>query len=248
MVRDLLRRAAGWLPAPAGRLVTRLADSDALFLVRVLLVIAPLWLLLVVAGAVKEGDTRGMDEAVMRALRDPADPGHGIGPRWLEGSMRDLTALGSMSVLLIFTGAVAVFLGVRRQYHALALVVVAALGGSLLASGLKALFARPRPDLVPHLAVVYSSSFPSGHSMSSAAVYLTLGALLSRLVKERKLKVYFLAVACFLTFVVGLSRVYLGVHYPTDVLAGWCAGLAWAVLCWLIASSLQRKGAVEQSK
>ena len=81
--------------------------------------------------------------------------------------------------------------------------------------------------------------------MFSAVVYLTLGALLSQLVEERKLKAYFLGVACFLTFVVGLSRVYLGVHYPTDVLAGWSAGLAWALLCWMVASYLQRRGKVE---
>ena len=159
--------------------------------------------------------------------------------------MRDLTALGSNIVLLIFTSAVAVFLAVRRQTHALALVVVSTGGGFLLAQALKMVFARPRPELVPHLALVSSSSFPSGHSMSSAVVYLTLGALLSQLVEERTLKAYFLGVACFLTFIVGLSRVYLGVHYPTDVLAGWSAGLAWALLCWMAASYLQRRGKVE---
>jgi len=162
--------------------------------------------------------------------------------------MRDLTALGSNVVLLIFTSAVAGFLAVRRQSHALALVVVSTGGGFLLAQALKLVFARPRPDLVPHLAKVYSSSFPSGHSMFSAVVYLTLGALLSQLVEERAIKIYFLAVACFLTFVVGLSRVYLGVHYPTDVLAGWAAGLAWAVLCWMAAAYLQRRGKVEQAR
>jgi len=159
--------------------------------------------------------------------------------------MRDLTALGSNVVLLIVTGAVAGFLAARRQSHALALVVVSTAGGFFLAQALKLVFARPRPDLVPHLAVVYSSSFPSGHSMFSAVVYLTLGALLSQLVEERTLKAYFLGVACFLTFLVGLSRVYLGVHYPTDVLAGWAAGLAWALMCWMAASYLQRRGAVE---
>jgi undecaprenyl-diphosphatase len=162
--------------------------------------------------------------------------------------MRDLTALGSNVVLLIFTTAVAVFLAARKQSHALTLVLVSTGGGFLLAQALKLAFSRPRPDLVPHLAYVTSSSFPSGHAMFSAVVYLTLGALLSELVRERALKAYFIGVACFLTFVVGLSRVYLGVHYPTDVLAGWSAGLAWAVMCWMAGSYLQRRGTVEQPR
>ena len=248
MLRDLLRRAAGRLPAPLGRAVTRLAASDAVFLVRVFLVVAAVWLFVALAGEVREGETRAIDEMVIRAFRDDANPGRLIGPQWLEGVVRDLTALGSSAVLTLFTGAVAVFLAVRRQTHALTLVVVAALGGLVLADGLKAVFQRPRPELVPHLAQVYTSSFPSGHAISSAVVYLTLGALLSQLVEERKLKVYFLGVACFLTFVVGLSRVMLGVHYPSDVLAGWSVGLAWALLCWMVASHLQRRGKVEQAR
>jgi len=248
MLRDLLRRAAARLPPPLGRVVTRLAASDAVFLVRALLVVAAVWVFIAVAGEVREGETREIDEMVVRAFRDREDPSRLAGPVWLEGVARDLTALGSSAVLTLFTSAVAVFLAVRRQRHALALVLVAALGGLLLADGLKAVFQRPRPDLVPHLARVYTSSFPSGHAVSSAVVYLTLGALLSQLVQERKLKAYFLGVACFLTFVVGLSRVVLGVHYPSDVLAGWSAGLAWALLCWMVASHLQRRGKVEQAR
>lgn len=243
-----MRRAAKRLPAPMGRALGRLADSDAVLLVRALLAVGAVWVFLAVASEVGEGETRHVDERIIRALRDSLDPADPIGPPWLEGAARDLTALGSNVVLLIFTSAVAVFLAVRRQSHALALVVVSTGGGFILAQALKLVFSRPRPDLVPHLAVVSSSSFPSGHSMFSAVVYLTLGALLSQLVEERALKAYFLGVACFLTFVVGLSRVYLGVHYPTDVLAGWSAGLAWALVCWMAASYLQRRGKVEQPR
>jgi undecaprenyl-diphosphatase len=248
MLRDLLRRAAKRLPPPAARVVARLAESDAMFLLRTFLTVAAVWIFVAVAGEVREGETREIDEMVIRAFRDNADPNRLAGPEWLEGVVRDLTALGSSAVLTLFTSAVAVFLAVRRQYHALALVVVAALGGLLLADGLKAVFQRPRPDLVPHLARVYTTSFPSGHAVSSACVYLTLGALMSRLVEERKLKAYFLGLACFITFLVGLSRVVLGVHYPSDVLAGWSAGLAWALLCWMTASYLQRRGKVEPPK
>jgi undecaprenyl-diphosphatase len=93
---------------------------------------------------------------------------------------------------------------------------------------------RPRPDVVPPLQTVYESSFPSGHAMNSAIIYLTLGAMLMRIARGRVAKGYCMALAVLATFVVGVSRVYLGVHYPTDVLAGWIVGLAWASVCWLV--------------
>ena len=89
-------------------------------------------------------------------------------------------------------------------------------------------------------------SFPSVHSLMSAVVYLTLGALLARMVARRRLKFYVLTLAVTLTGLVGISRVYLGVHYPSDVLAGWCVGLSWASLCWLVGRKLQRQGAIER--
>ncbi len=248
MLAQALRRLAPHLPAPLAGVMERLAASDAVFLVRVFLAVVALWVFVIVAGLVLGGATREFDERTMRAFRDPHDLGVLRGPAWLEGSVRDITALGGATVLVLFTTAVAVFLGVRRQSHALVLVVVASLGGLLLANGLKLAFQRPRPALVPHLARVDSTSFPSGHAVSSAVVYLTLGALLAQLVRERKQKAYFLGVACVLTFLVGLTRVILGVHYPSDVLAGWAAGLAWALLCWMIAEHLQRRGTVERAK
>jgi undecaprenyl-diphosphatase len=128
----------------------------------------------------------------------------------------------------------------------MAFVFGATSSGFALSVALKALFRRPRPEVVPHLMRAYSSSFPSGHSMISAVVYLTLGVLLAQLVHRRLLKFYFLMLAVLLTVLVGVSRVYLGVHYPTDVLAGWTAGLVWAVLGWLVQRALQRRGQVER--
>jgi undecaprenyl-diphosphatase len=219
---------------------------DLFLLLAVLVLVLGVWGFLELADEVTEGETQSLDEWVLRALRNPADLTDPVGPRWLEEVGRDLTALGGMTVLALVTAAVAGYLLSRRQYGALGLVLGATLGGLLLSALLKDLFDRPRPQLVPHLAYVTSASFPSGHSMLSAVVYLTLGALLARLVESVKLKLYFLGVALFVTLLVGLSRLYLGVHYPTDVLAGWTAGLAWAVLCWLVARYLQRRGTVER--
>jgi undecaprenyl-diphosphatase len=159
--------------------------------------------------------------------------------------MRDVTALGSAPVLLIFLLAVAGALAVRRQYRALALLLAASAGGILLNDALKGLFARPRPDLALRLTDVRSLSFPSGHAMQSAIIYLTLATFLARAVQARALKAYFVAFAFLLSFLVGFSRVYLGVHYPSDVLAGWCAGLAWALVCWTLERHLQHRGKVE---
>jgi undecaprenyl-diphosphatase len=144
------------------------------------------------------------------------------------------------------TLAVAGYLLMIRKHHAMWLVLVATTGGLVISTLLKWMFSRERPQLVPHLSVVHTSSFPSGHSMLSAVVYLTLGVLLARLVPNRAAKIYFMGLAIFLSFLIGISRVYMGVHYPTDVLAGWTAGLVWATLCYIVARRLQIRGKVEK--
>jgi undecaprenyl-diphosphatase len=181
----------------------------------------------------------------VRKLRRADDPATPIGPRWLQECGRDITALGGVTVLTLVTFSVAGYLLMARKFHAMWLVLIATFGGLIVSSILKRSFERGRPDIVPHLSHVYTSSFPSGHSMLSAVVYLTLGSLLARLAPGYAVKIYFIALALVLTFLVGVSRVYMGVHYPTDVLAGWTAGLVWAILCWLVARYLQRRGTVE---
>ena len=215
-------------------------------LLAVLIVVAGTWGFIALADVVLEGRTQSFDESVLRALRLPDNPAKPIGPNWMAEVGRDLTAVGGVTVLILATLAVSGFLLLDRKYAAMGFVLAAVASGLVLSSLLKASFARPRPDVVPHLSHVYTSSFPSGHSMMSAIVYLTLGALLARMVVWRPLKVYCLAVAFILTGLVGCSRVYMGVHYPTDVLAGWTAGLVWATLCWLVARKLQRSGTIEK--
>jgi undecaprenyl-diphosphatase len=223
---------------------SELKRADAVLLAALLAAVLCAWAFVAVADWVTEGHTQALDEQLMLRLRagGPSEP---RGPSWLPGAMRDLTALGSAPVLALFVLVVAGFLVARRQYHALGLLLVATVGGILLNELLKAAFARPRPPAAFHLTEVRSMSFPSGHAMESATIYLTLAALLARLVRTRTLQLYFIAVAFLLTFVVGLSRVYLGVHYPTDVLAGWTAGLGWSLLCWAAARHLQQRGTVE---
>ncbi|UFN49622.1 phosphatase PAP2 family protein [Roseomonas sp. OT10] len=184
------------------------------------------------AGEVVEGDTLRLDRAILLALRDPADPSEPLGPRWFEETARDMTALGSHLILGGATLAAAGYLLLSRQRAAAWLVLLSVGGGMLLSSLLKSGFERPRPDLVPHAVAVYTASFPSGHAMLSAVTYLTLGALLMRVQRRRRLKVYILCLAVATTLLVGASRIYLGVHWPSDVLAGWCVGAAWALLCW----------------
>lgn len=229
------------------------AHTNLLVLMVALLVVVGVWAFVEIAGEVVEGDTQKFDEWAVQALRMPdpdAKPGEQrpqvpIGPKWLREVGRDMTALGGVAVLFLVTLGVAGYLLMLRKYHAMWLVLVATGGGLLGSTLLKSVFDRPRPG-VDHFSYVMTSSFPSGHSMLSAVVYLTLGSLLARLIPKRLVKVYLIVVALLLTFLVGLSRVYMGVHYPTDVLAGWSAGLAWAMVCWLAARYLQRRGAVEK--
>jgi len=227
------------------RLVEWLGGHELAVLVGSTCVVASTWAFLALAGLVAEGQTRRFDERLLLSLRVAGDPSRPLGPAWMPEVARDITALGSTDVLWMATVAVAGFLALDRKYAAMGFVIAAVCGGWAMSFALKAAFERPRPDLVPHLMRAYFSSFPSGHSMMAAVVYGTLGSLLSSLVTRRRLKFYFLALAATVAGLVGLSRVYLGVHYPTDVLAGWSAGLAWATLCWLVERRLKRRGEIE---
>ena len=221
---------------------------ELLTLVLLLVVSSSIWAFVVLADEVTEGDTHEIDRAVILALRNPADVSDPIGPHWIEEVGRDMTALGGTGVLTLLTLASAGYLWLEKKPRAAWFLLAAIGGGLLLSTVLKEAFDRPRPDLVPHGSIVYTASFPSGHSMLSAVTYLTLGALLARLQGRRLLKVYLLALAVLFTLLVGASRVYLGVHWPTDVLAGWSGGAAWAVLCWTVALWLQKRGEVEEEE
>ncbi|MGO4706435.1 phosphatase PAP2 family protein [Microvirga sp. 2MCAF38] len=199
-----------------------------------------------IADEVVEGETHAFDRALLMALRNPANPADPLGPVWLEEAARDMTGLGGTAVLGIITvSAIIGFLMAGKRGTAL-LVLIAVDGGMILSSLLKNGFDRPRPDLVPHAMEVYTASFPSGHAMLSAIAYLTLGAIFARTLPRKRLKAFIMSLAVFLTLIIGVSRVYLGVHWPSDVLAGWSVGAAWASLCWFVTLQLQRRGQVER--
>jgi undecaprenyl-diphosphatase len=215
----------------------------------VLLAIAGcVWAFAELADKIEEGEADSFDTRVLLALRSPADPADPLGPGWIEEFGRDVTALGGFGVLLFLTFASAGYLWLGGRQRSMLLLLVAVGGGQLLSILFKLGFDRPRPDLVPHGTLVYTASFPSGHAMMAAVTYLTLGAMLARVQPSRALKAYVLALAATVAIAVGISRVYLGVHWPTDVLAGWTAGAAWALACWSVARWLARRGAVEASR
>ncbi|HTF85507.1 MAG TPA: phosphatase PAP2 family protein [Cellvibrio sp.] len=208
-------------------------------------ILASLWGFAELAEEVMEGDTHEFDQALLLSMRNPADLSDPIGPGWVEEIGRDITAMGGNAVLTLLTLAVVGYLlldGKRRMALVLVVATLGALGASTL---LKNTIDRDRPDLVPHHTQVYTASFPSGHSMLSASTYLTMGALLARVQRRKRMKAYILLVAIIATLLVGFSRIYLGVHWPTDVLAGWTAGAAWAIGCWLLARWLQQRHEVE---
>ena len=211
-----------------------------------LLIAALAFLFIRLAAEMSEGDTLGFDRQIIEALRSPGDRSVPIGPAWLRAAMLDVTALGGVSVLTLLTVVIAFYLVVARKLATAIFLAASIAGGGMLGVALKHLFMRPRPDVVAHLVDVSTTSFPSGHATNSAVVYLTLGALLARTQKDRAVRIYLIGAAMLLTLTVGFSRVYLGVHWPSDVLAGWCVGAAWATLCALLAQILQHRRTLEQ--
>lgn len=227
-LRDALGRAWAWK-----------VHLDLVVLAAALVAVAGAWAFIELADEVLEGETHAIDEGWLRSLRNPRDLSDPIGPVWFEESVRDLTALGSPIVVGLVVAVVLGFLLIVQGYRAALLVVGSTVGGQILCFLLKGFFARPRPALVSGLTRAQLASFPSGHSMVAVVLYLTIGAILAESMPRKRLKLYILSVAMVLAGLVGMSRIYLGVHYPTDVLAGWAAGLSWAMVCWLVAHRLR---------
>ena len=217
----------------------------AIALASLLTIAALLFLFGFVAFDVATRKSLGFDRRVICALRRSDKEPIPIGPPWLQEAARDVTSLGSVAVLLIIIFAVAGYLFLDRKPGVAWLMLIAVLSGLALNNLLKFVFARPRPEVVSLAPRVFTTSFPSGHATLSAITYLTIAALLARAYPSPILDVYFASLAALLTVLIGLSRIYLGVHFPTDILGGWCIGTAWAIGCWVLLAWLQQAGQIE---
>lgn len=181
---------------------------------------------------IARGHQFAFDRAIMLAMREPENIHVPEGPAWLKQAMVDVTALGGETVLTLIVVATAGFLAIRRHWLTLWLVLGGTISGSWAVGLIKSTVARPRPALIDHLVEVWSASFPSGHAANSAIIYLTVTLLLMQIVDSRTARWYMISVAALLVTMIGVSRVYLGVHWPSDVLAGWSFGTLWALAWW----------------
>lgn len=242
-IERLVRRLPARLRGRADTLVRLIGSVELVTLGAVLLVAGGIWGFVELADEVAGGETRSWDRALLLLLRNPLDPADPIGPPWLESVLRDLTALGGYTVIVLAAIFAFGYLGMIGHWSSAWLLVLSLAGGTIANNLLKFVFDRPRPDFVAHLIEVQSASFPSGHAMLSAIAYLSFGALLAGAQPHRRMKAYVLSVAVLLTLLIGASRIYLGVHWPSDVLAGWCLGAAWAIGFWLLARGLEYRRA-----
>ena len=201
-----------------------------------------------VADEVMEGGTAAFDRSVLLMFRVADNPAIPVGPAWLLEGIRDLTSLGSFVILGVIVALAVIYLLLSGKRTTAWLLLMAVVGGAAVNSLLKIGFDRPRPEFIAPALRVFTPSFPSGHASASAATYLTLAALLARTAVSRGLRVFFIIAGILLTLAVGISRIYLGVHYPTDVFAGWCIGSAWALVCWKIMRWMQHSGRVTPQK
>lgn len=219
---------------------TWLARHGWVPLLALLLALAGLWGFLEIADDVQDAETTHIDQWIFERLAI-YDRASGF---WQE-SGRDLTALGGTTVITLMVTSVTLFLLFKRQWKSSVFVVVAVLGGLGISLLLKDLYDRERPHLVVHQSHVMTSSFPSGHAANSAVAYLTMAILLSKLVESPRMKAYIVGVGLLIPLLVGFSRVFVGVHWPTDVVAGWLIGLSWGLAVHAAATYLQRRGGIE---
>lgn len=221
--------------------VLRFARAEVAALAALLIVTLSVMTFIEVADDMTEADGQAFDQAVLHWMQPVA--GDPRGPWWLQEAAADLTSLGGISVLTLFALIAVVFLLIQGKRLSAALMVIGLAGGVALSEGLKALFERARPPAAFQAVDTLNASFPSGHALLSTVFYLTLGVMLTRAFQQRRLKAFVLGAGILIALLIGLTRVYLGAHWATDVMAGWCAGAAWAMTLWLAAYLVQRRQA-----
>jgi undecaprenyl-diphosphatase len=221
--------------SPRVRRLFQAARTEIAALAALLIVAVGVLSFIELSDDVTEADSQAFDLAVLHAVRPFVDdPGRPWGPWWLHEAAADLTSLGGVAVLGLFAIIAVVFLLLQRKRLSALLLVVGLAGGVMLSEGLKAVFGRERPPVVYQAVETINASFPSGHALLSAVFYLTLGVMLTRAFSQKRLKAYALGVAVLMTLIVGVTRIYLGAHWASDVFAGWSVGAAWAMALWLV--------------
>jgi undecaprenyl-diphosphatase len=204
---------------------------------------AAVLLLGVIGLAIDRGSQFSFDRTVLLAMRHGTMHGVALGPAWLKQAMIDVTGLGGPTVLVIVVAVAAGFLATLRHWLTMALVLGGTITGSIAVGVAKELVGRARPALTDHFVEVSSASFPSGHAANSAIIYLTIAALIVQVVEERRARIFILATTALLVTAIGFSRVYLGVHWPSDVLAGWSFGTLWALAWWALGAAVRLRRA-----
>jgi undecaprenyl-diphosphatase len=188
-----------------------------------------------------EDEARGFDMQVLTSLHPGPDLADPIGPAWLDRAAQDFSAFGSLAIICTIALVVIGFMVMQKRFAQAGMLVFALAGGLLLSETMKGIFERTRPPEIYHMAGALNASFPSGHALLSTVFYLTLGAMLARLLQRRRNKVYAISIALVIALLVGLTRIYLGVHWASDVLAGWSLGASWAMTCWLLEWWVEKK-------
>ena len=189
-----------------------------------------------IAYLVSTDATTAFDLSVMSHFIERGETVSPLGPPWVEEIFLELTALGGGTVLTLVALLVLTGLFITRQRGAGLTLMATLFSGTIIPYGLKFLFDRPRPDLVAHLDRTFTASFPSAHATVSMIYWISIATIIARFIDHAILRRFIYYSAFSLVILIGLSRIYLGVHWPSDVVAGWLLGLAWAAFCWLLAN------------
>ena len=229
------------------RRALRIARTEFVALSALLLIGLGVLIFAELAEDMREGDGHAFDQWVLSALRQGSDPSDAWGPWWLSTAANDLTALGGISVLGLFAAIAVIFLVIQKKRLSAVLLVLGLVGGVIFSEVLKAIFERARPPEAFQAVETINASFPSGHALLSTVFYLSLAVMLARAFPSRRLKAYIIGAGVLIAVLVGLTRVYLGAHWATDVFAGWSVGAAWAMALWLVSYAVERRQIVHHA-